>query len=243
MQETQHGFPSQPVWQRQVRPRLVVCIAIASIVVASILLLPRQTDLPAAKPPEITVQLLADETTPAPAEEYTPIEELPDPVARSVEPLVKVPESTLPVANAPAEAVTRDWYAEIESVAREAVDAREAANVMQPAQLEARRRAAVQFAPSRAPVRKPIWENVEIDHIGRKVLVSGDCYRVLEDWRATYQDIQREFGQYLVHCNSGGKEYPLDVAWIGEVGQKYAYIRYPDGEIPEDEFNELIRKY
>lgn len=237
MHETQHGFPSRPVWQRQVRSRLAACMAIATALVAFVLLSLRLPDSPLAKPPEITVQLLAAESPADPIEEFAPIEELPSPEARLAESINVVPDEAPPV-----EAATRDWYVDIETVARDVVDASESGNVMQPAQLEARRRAAIQFAPSRAPVKKPIWENVEIDHIGRKVLVSGDCYRVLEDWRATYQDIQREFGQYMVHC-SGIKRYPIDVDWIEEVGQKYAYVRYPDGEIPPDELNELIRKY
>ena len=77
--------------------------------------------------------------------------------------------------------------------------------------------------------------------MGRKILVSGDCHRVLEDWRVTYQDIQREFGQYLVYCN-GNKEYPIDVDWVEDVGEKYAYVRYPDGEIPPGEIAVLTRQ-
>lgn len=165
------------------------------------------------------------------------MEELPIPVDRRVESLVAAP------AEPPAAAATsRDWYADMQKVARDVVETSESANIMQPAQQEARRLAALRFAPSQAPVKKPIWENVEIDQMGRKVLRSGDCYRVLEDWRVTYQDIQREFGQYLVHCG-GDKEYAIDVDWIDDIGQKYSYVRSPDGEVPLDELKQLIRKY
>ena len=237
MQETLHEFPGRPVWQRQVRLRLAACMVLATVLLALVLMSLQLPESPATKPPEITLQLLAEETPPDPVEEFTPIEELVIPAARDVESFIAEPAETLP-----AEADIRDWYADVESVARDVVDASESAKIMQPAQQEARRLAAIQFAPSRAPVKKPIWENVEIDQMGRKVLRSGDCYRVLEDWRATYMDIQREFGQYLVHC-SGNKEYAIDVDWIDDIGQKYAYIRFPDGEIPVDELNQLIRKY
>jgi hypothetical protein len=212
-------------------------MVIATALVAFLLLSLRLPESLPAKPIKIDVRLVAEEPTTDPDEEFTSIEELPIPETRLAATVNLVPDEVSPAA-----AATRDWYADIETVAREAVDASESRLVMQPAQLEARRRAAIHFAPSRAPVKKPIWENVEIDHIGRKVLVSGDCYRVLEDWRATYQEIQREFGQYMVHC-SGVKRYPIDVDWVNEVGQKYAYVRYPDGEIPPDELNDLIRKY
>jgi hypothetical protein len=211
-------------------------MAVATAFVAAGLLLLRLPEAPAVTQPEITLHLQAEEAPPAPAEEFTPLEEIPLPAARTVEPIMIVPEKTPPI-----ETVARDWYADLASIARDVVDASGPARAMQPAQQEARRRAAVHFAPPRVPVRKPAWENVEIDQMGRKVLVSGDCYRVLEDWRVTYQDIQREFGQYLVHCSSN-KDYPIDVDWVDDIGQKFAYIQYANGDIPPDELNQFSRK-
>jgi hypothetical protein len=106
---------------------------------------------------------------------------------------------------------------------------------------EQRRQAAINFPASQAPVKKPIWENVEIDQMGRKILVSGDCYRVLEDPRVTYYEIQRDFGQYITYCN-GNNEKPMDVAWVEEIREGYAYLNYRDGEIPQDQIVALTRR-
>ena len=134
-----------------------------------------------------------------------------------------------------------DWQAAKENAVRETVALMNQDNSMHPEHAEAKRLAGINFAPSRAPVKKPIWENVEIDQMGRKILRDGNCYRVLEDWRATYQDIQREFGQYIRYCDAV-EEVIIDVDWVDDVGQNYAYLRHKDGEIPADELNELLRR-
>ncbi len=54
-----------------------------------------------------------------------------------------------------------------------------------------------------APVQsreRPIWENVETDQLGRKILRAGDCYRVIEDNNAMRIDIFETFTRHLVFC-------------------------------------------
>ena len=95
------------------------------------------------------------DTTPTDA---TPVEET---VTDSVEPAEK----------------RRDWYAEIPEAVAATLDAVPKEYSVNPVFDEKRRRAAERYYPSRAPVTKPIWENVEKDTLGRTVLRSGDCFR------------------------------------------------------------------
>lgn len=159
-----------------------------------------------------------------------------------MEPKAVVAPAELADVLALAEPPVTDWYADAESAVQETVATANHVDSMHSAFDEKRRRAAINFPASRAPVKKPIWENVETDQIGRKILVSGNCYRVLEDPRATYYEIQRAFGQYITFCN-GNTEKPMDVAWIEDIRQNYAYLVYPDGEIPQDVISQLSRQY
>jgi hypothetical protein len=100
---------------------------------------------------------------------------------------------------------------------------------LNPVQDELRRQAAEKFRPSRAPVKKEIWENVEVDQLGRKILVSGDCHRVVDDPGATRQDAFREFHQFIVFC-SKYKRTPKELPWVEEVRERYAYLQPEIGD-------------
>lgn len=227
MQNPQHAISGRPAWQRRSRRRLAVCMLFAALLLAATSLLLHWPDAAMPVQPAIRLSILEQEAQPESEQDqkqhFEPVAELPAPPQRSVRSLYS---ST--AVQEPADVESRDWYASIGDAAIAAVDAANHVPTLHPGQQEMRRRAGLQFAPSRAPVSRPVWENVEIDQMGRKVLVSGDCYRVLEDWRATYQEIQREFGQYLVYC-SNSEHYPIDVDWVDEIGQKYAAVRFPDG--------------
>jgi hypothetical protein len=199
-----------------------MCIAV--LLLAAVLLLVKLSPLPVLQETKIELRLLADIEPPeaAPAEP----EELLQPEA-IVEPI----EVVAPVEQlASAEAQATDWYADADSAVQETVTTANHVDSMHAAFDEKRRLAAINFAPSRAPVKKPIWENVETDQMGRKILRSGDCYRVLEDWRVTQYDFHRDFGQYITYCDNYEKE-TMDVAWVDDIRESYAYLNYPDGEI------------
>ncbi len=102
-----------------------------------------------------------------------------------------------------------------------------------PAFAEKRREAAVKFRPSAAPPRREIWDNVETDQLGRKILVYGVCHRVIDDYSAANYAIFREFQQHLVYCRYGGSA-PQELPWVEEIRDDYLYLKYPDGEIPAD---------
>jgi hypothetical protein len=213
-------------------------MGIAVLLFATVLMSVKFSPLPVLQDRIIELRLLAD-IEPSEAEPATIVEpiEVVEPVevvehVESVE-LVEIVEPTKPQAT--------DWYAEAESAVQETITTANHVDSMHPAFDEKRRQAAINFPASQAPIKKPIWENVEIDQMGRKILVSGDCYRVLEDWRVTYYEIQRDFGQYITYCNANiGK--PMDVAWVDDSREGYAYLNYRDGEIPQDKIVALTRR-
>jgi hypothetical protein len=81
----------------------------------------------------------------------------------------------------------------------------------------------VKFAPSRAPQKRPIWENVERDQLGRRILVSGDCYRVVDDPSAVNNEIFRMFQQYMVYCSKQGSS-PQELPWVEAIRDRYDYL-------------------
>ena len=216
-------------------------MSLAAILVAAVLLLLDFPQPATQDDQKIIVELLPQYAAPEEKMEE-PVE--PGSLESAVEHVVVIPDKNQIVeiqgpAVEPRQSI--DWQEAIKSAARDAVAVMNQDDSMHPARAEAKRLSGIKFAPSRAPVKKPIWENVEIDHIGRKVLRDGNCYRVLEDWRATYQDIQREFGQYIRYCDAY-EEVIIDVDWVDDIGQNYAYLRHKDGDIPPQELNELLRR-
>jgi len=227
---------NKPDWQRRAQPRLAKSMVLAMFFIAAVLLLIKIPSIPIFQQAVIELRLMVEEPV-EPKEASPPEEPVPVEVFAAEEPLV---EETQIAEVLPAEST--DWQADVSSAVQEVVSTANTVESMHPTHAEKRRLAAFNFAPSEAPIKKPIWENVETDYIGRKVLINGDCYRVLEDWRATYQEIQRDFGQFINYCNASGKE-TMDVKWVEEIQQKYAYLRHPDGNIPRDELDVLLRRF
>jgi hypothetical protein len=239
MHTLQQTLLGRPVWQQQVRKRLAVNMGIAVLLVAALLLLVKFSPLPVLPLKKIELRLLADIEPPA-AEPEDRVE--PEAIVEPVEQTEFIAPAEVAEVVEPAESQVTDWYADAESAAQEAVTTANHIDSMHAAFDQKRRQAAINYRPSHAPVKKPIWENVETDNIGRKILVSGDCYRVLEDPRATYYEIQRELGQYITYCNANS-EKPMNVAWVEDIRERYAYLNYPDGEIPQDLLSVLTRQY
>lgn len=212
-------------------------MVLATLLVAIVLLL-LKIPQPAPKDPvQIDVRLLEQETA---EQDNALIEEIV--VAESLRPEPSSAEDVVADVlqkSVPAQSV--DWQEQISTAAQATVAAVYSDESLHPGVAEAKRLAAINFAPSRAPVKKPIWENVETDQMGRTVLRNGECYRVLDDWRATYQDIQRDLGQYIMYCDAD--EVPvIDVKWVADIGRNYAYLRHTDGEIPDSELDDLLRR-
>ncbi len=205
-------FHEQPDWSRQPGRRLALNFLPSTLIVIAVLMLLRlpvaERSLPLT---ELVVRILIsdaeDVATPPTAEEQPP---QPVPVAPSAE--TGVAEEPVPVDVRPA----TDWYARIPDAARAVAEERPQEYSINPVMDERRRRAAEQFAPRRAPVARPIWENVERDVMGRTLLRSGDCYRVLDDPNVGSRDAFLTFGQFIASCerHSGS---PQMLPWVSEM--------------------------
>ena len=223
------ALDNHPAWHRGARSRLLVSTAIAAAAVAAFLLLVEFADDPAPRD-ELEVFL----TQPDPVVPPEPVVEEPAPVIEEavIEDLV-VQELPAPAAEPDdVEANPPDWYAEMDQVVEAVVAEGQRAWSVNPVFDEKRRQAAVKFPASSAPVRKPIWENVETDQLGRKILVHGNCHRVIDDPSAVNYEIFRTFTQYFVFC-SHSEPPPKDLPWVEEVRERYAYLRSgdPDNDV------------
>ena len=204
------AFLDEPAWSRQPARRLAASLLPATLIVVCVLALLR---LPVveqqAQPAEVFVRILEPER---------PVE-VPDRPA----PVTDVPAATTAIAAQPepqqsivSNPVSRDWYAMIPEAAEAAVDEESRTWSVNPRFEERRRYAAEKFRPSRAPVDRPVWENVERDTLGRSILVSGNCMRVLDDPNVGSRDAFLTFGQYIVHCRRESDK-PRPLPWVKEI--------------------------
>lgn len=221
---------TRPEWQRGTRTRLIASIAVAAILLATVIvvteiahdeeliegieitLLERRTQEQPRQPEEPIEPLLVEET----------VRELPL-RARTAEPAAPdaPPQEPKPVS--------RDWYAEMDKVIADVVAGEQQTYSLNPVFDAQRRDAAEQFRPSRAPVEKPIWENVATDQLGRKILVHGDCHRVIDDPNVGSNEIFRTFGQFIVFCGNY-KRPPQELPWVDEIRDRRVYLQ-PDPEV------------
>ena len=206
----------RPAWQRHSRNRLTVAMLLATVFIAAFIGLVRfVTDI---EPPfELEIQLLHETT---PVIEDPPLAAEPEEIAQiPVLPLVRL---AAPVIS-PEEQPSRDWYALTDAAVKATIEDYSKTYSIHPQLDRKRSEAAVKFAPSRAPIKKPIWENVEIDQLGRKILVSGNCHRVLDDPSAANNDIFRTFQQHIVYCTYQ-KSVPKNLPWVDEIRDRHAYL-------------------
>jgi hypothetical protein len=215
---------THPDWQRGTRTRLLASLAIAGFLIITFIL---TTDFGADPEPigEIQVTLRAPdihETPQLPAEELEPLQV--QEAVRELQPLADIARpSTTAAAPAERAPVSRDWYAAMDEVVAAVVAEEQKTYSVNPAFDAKRRQAAEQFRPSRAPVAKPIWENVETDQLGRKILVSGDCHRVIDDPNVGSQEMFRTFHQFIVFCSKHDRQ-PQELPWVAEIRDQRAYL-------------------
>ncbi len=220
---------NRPKWHRESRPRLITSIAVSAVLAAAFITLTTfQPDDDVAD--ELDVFIVAPEV---PAELEPVVEEIVQPEVEEV--VEETLDEILPeqVAVTEQEALQEesveprtDWYAQMDAVVDRVMAEEAKSYSLNPVQDELRRQAAEKFYASRAPVKKKIWENVEVDQLGRKILVSGDCHRVIDDPSAARQDAFREFHQYIVFC-SHHKPGPKELPWVEEIRERHVYLQ-PD---------------
>jgi hypothetical protein len=225
------GLDNYPTWQRGARPRLGASVLIATILVAAIIL---GIEFPAEPDAldEIEVFIVSPrqpEPEPPVTEDLTPLEEV---IVEQVDrpaPLVRPEPEQI-------EQAPRDWYAQMDDVVDSFASEQQKTYALNPVQAELRRNAAQHFRPSRAPVEKKIWENVETDQLGRKILVSGDCHRVVDDPSAVRNYDFRTFHQFMTFC-SKYKRQPKELPWVEEIRERHVYLQ------PDDEQRDIRTDY
>lgn len=226
-------MPNDTNWQGSPGRRLAYCMLVAALLVAGALSMLRYPVARVALDLEDLLVQIVD-VEPAQPEQVAEIT-LPDPIPDPLAP----PEIVGPLPEPQLQAETEresvaediddaepwtDWQTIGEEVVKKIVESEAKTIGVNPVFDEKRAVAAVKFRPSEAPEKKEIWDNVEKDYLGRTILVSGDCYRVIDDPSAVYRDIFENFTQFMTFCNasnSGGVELP----WVADVRANHAYLQ------------------
>ncbi len=218
----------QPDWSRRPGRRLAFNLLPATLIVAGVLMVLRlpvlEQSLPAT---ELFVRILVDDVEQVvespfveevvddspPVDDTLPIDDV------AVEPAPNPMESTEPRERT-------DWYAQIPDAVSAYQDSLPREYSINPGMDERRRVAAEKFYPSRAPEKRPIWENVEKDSLGRTILVSGDCHRVIDDPNVGSRDKFLIFDQFLVFCSKGNRS-PQELGFVKEIrNRREGQVRY-----------------
>ena len=127
---------------------------------------------------------------------------------------------------------TIDWQQQMEQAVRDVVDEFDRVYSVNPRFESKRREAAAQFRPSLMERKRPIWENVEKDMLGRTVLWHKNCYRVLDDPNVGSRETFLMFTQYLVSCIYRSEPY-VEPNWVAEIRSRYAYLGEPELPVPQ----------
>ena len=218
--------------RRAARRRLRLALFLSAVMVAALIAtLPiqiRQAPWPPASRVDVRLEQLPDRqaNNPSPAAttgllEEKQVEDVPaNPAAE--------PEESRPQQDLPAPAAS-DWYLALERTAARSDEFIESQASLSPGLDERRRRAAEKFRASRAPVARPIWENVEMDQMGRKILRHKGCYRVIEDNAVTRRWVHDNFTQYMFFCDGADDAPAITMAFEPGRFDGYAYLTHSDG--------------
>lgn len=208
-----------PQWSAQAGRRLRVSLLLSVICISTVLSVLRFPVVGQTLSfTELVVKIIWEESAFAEPRAEKPIVDEPaaDEAARS-----EAPRS----ADTPSDAALArpDWYASIRDAAKAALDNAPRTYSVNPVFDEKRRKAARQYYASRAPVQLPTWENVEKDQLGRSLLWSGDCYRVVGDPNVGSREAFETFGQYITYCMNW-KESPQELPWVSEIRNRRASL-------------------
>lgn len=205
-------FHEQPDWSRRPGRRLALNFLPSTVIIFAVLMALR---LPVVDQPvaltELVVRILANEVEDA-VTEFPDEQPVVEPGPAKADTGVKSPEEQ---GKTQQRGVT-DWYAQIAEAARAATAERPQTYSINPGFDAKREQAAEQFARSTAPVKRPIWENVERDTMGRTLLRSGNCYRVIDDPNVGNRDAFLVFGQFMATCERPSGR-PRELPWVSEL--------------------------
>lgn len=221
-------------WEAASARRLNVSMLVATFLVAAVLSVLRFPTVEFLAPiMELVVDIVrVDAPKPEQAQVEQTISE-PVPLAEA-EPELQIVEELLPatesaatesqVVPAAVAELSIEWEAEKQKAVQDAVDEMERTFSVNPNFDQLRKEAAVKFRASRAPVKKEIWDNVEKDVLGRTILRSGDCFRVIDDPSVINQWAFANFDQYITYCTYR-KYIGHNLPWVEEILDTHAYLR------------------
>ncbi len=225
------GHQATPPWNAAVEQRLFASMLLATLLVAGALSLIRFPVMPAWSP---VVDLLVRIVQQPPA--AADAEAAPEPLPASGSQANADTAAAIPPLTIGGEALQEsrtgtDWDALRDEVVQEYLDREaETYGYFNPDLAEKRSRLAERYQPGTHEKPKPIWENVELDTLGRTVLRSGNCFKVLDDPNVGSRENFEKFGQYMVQCIYQGR-YPRELPWVDDIRQRYEYLRDPDGYV------------
>ena len=226
-------------WDDGREERLLLSFVLAAAIVAAVLAVVKLPSFPPFAPViDLVVRIVQPEAE-SPAEAASgsaapeSIEERataePTPGRSQQGPLVQTPEGVIPTA--PSEGFDLDGLRE--GAVQEYLDRTdEQPWAFDPRVDEQRRQGRLRYNPPTIERPGPIWENVEQDQLGRTVLRDGDCWKVIDDPNVGSQYQFQEFGQYMTMCTFQPRG-PQELPWVESIREQYDYLRYPDGEMPE----------
>ena len=232
-------------WDDGREERLLLSFLLAAAIVALVLLLVRIPAVPAFVPVvDLMVRIVQPEAVEPAEAAASESASAPEPAAAEpapsrIEPgpVVQTPDAVVPAA--PNQSLDLDAMHD-EAVQQYLERTEGEAWAFDPRVDELRREGRLRYQPPTIERPGPIWENVEQDQLGRTVLRDGDCWKVVEDPNVGSQYQFQEFGQYLTMCTFQPRA-PRELPWVETIRERYDYLKYPDGEIPDEEMPEQSR--
>ena len=223
-----------PHWNDGREQRLFVSMLLATFIVAGVLSVIRVPVMPVWSP---VVELLVRIVQEQPAAETATPQTLP-PTATSppdARDRVVEPRPTTGREALEERQPETDWDAAGDRAVQEYLDSQiETYGYFNPDLADKRRRLAERYQPRTQAAPQPIWENIEKDTLGRSVLRSGDCFKVLDDPNVGSHDAFEAFGQFMLQCTYQ-RRYPRNLPWVADIVQRYEYLRDPDGYVKGEE--------
>jgi hypothetical protein len=232
--QTPQGPQSAPPWNEGAEQRLFASMLLATLLVAGALSLIRLPVVPAWSPVvDLLVRIVNKPPAETPAEAQVESEPLPPAESQAAESTAS-PPLTMGGETLQESRAGTDWDTLRDEVVQEYLDREvETYGYFNPDLAEKRSRLAERYQPGTHEKPKPIWENVELDTLGRTVLRSGDCIKVLDDPNVGSREVFEKFGQFMVQCTYQGR-YPRELPWVDDIRQRYEYLRNPGGYVEAD---------
>lgn len=238
MRET--SKPPQDIadWHAGGRERLFFSMLLSSVLVSAALSMLRLPDVPGSSSLlQLVIEIVREQEepseTPPPAEpvqpDSTPVSPDQDEVRPDRSPADPSPAALTEAREPPAPELEVAREAAIEAYLRRLEDP----PGVNPNVDRLEREFAGRYQPPTVEPPKPVWENVERDSLGRSILRSGDCWRVIDDPNVASQEAFREFGQFIVMCDVVGRK-PRELPWVDGIRERYPYLKYPDGEMTDE---------